>query len=183
MPRQVDHDEYRTELIRSCTELFAKEGYTALTMRRIAKHIGVSTGTLYHYFPNKEAMFLGVVDDVSKQDLLDVEAAIPPTLGPAERARVVLAYVEAMEPYFLSQNLVLIEYFRTLAPETVRTDPALRRAADFYQQTVAKVLGVERSRAKAILIYLKGLILQRLYDGRDTAFADQAPFIEALLTE
>ncbi len=183
MPRQVDHEAYRTDLVARCTPLFAEQGYTSLTMRKIAKHLGVSTGTLYHYFPNKEALFKHVARAVAAEDLGQARIAIPEGLSTAARARAVLTYVELMESYFLQQNLVLIEYFRTVPPEEIRTDVALRSAADFYQGTVAELLGIDTDRAKAVLMFLKGLILQRLYDGGLTTFADQAPYLEALLTD
>lgn len=183
MPRQVDHEAYRSDLVERCTPLFAEEGYAPLTMRRIAQHLGVSTGTLYHYFPNKEALFKQVARHVAAEDLGQARVAIPEGLSTAARARAVLTYVEMMERYFLQQNLVLIEYFRTIDPDDIRHDPALRGAADFYQGTVAEMLGIDRDRAKAVLMFLKGLILQRLYDGGLTTFADQAPYLEALLTD
>ena len=42
-------------------------------------------------------------------------------------------------------------------------------------------LGVGRKDARAIIILLEGLLLQRLYDGGRTRFKDQAPYVEALL--
>ncbi len=181
MPRQVDHDAYRAELVERCTELFAKHGYTALTMRKIATHLGVSTGTLYHYFPNKEALFKGVVHSVAARDMLDARSAIGVDIPREARARAVLTYVELMETYFLQQNLVLIDFFRTQDPEAVVDDPEFRRAKAFYHGAVADVLGIDEARAQAILIFLKGLIFQRLYDGGATKFEDQAPYVEALL--
>ncbi|MFO0726224.1 MAG: helix-turn-helix domain-containing protein [Myxococcota bacterium] len=183
MPRRVDRQAIRSHLVLQSTELFAKEGYTALTMRKIAEHLGVSTGTLYHYFPNKEALFKGVVDDVSRRDMNSASASIPQGLAPKDRARVVLEYVEAMEPWFIQQHLVLVEYFRGRDPKTIRADKALLRAADFYRKAVAGMLGVDLVRARAVLIYLQGLLLQRLYDGGRTRFADQIPHLERLLAD
>ncbi|MGB6015410.1 MAG: helix-turn-helix domain-containing protein, partial [Nodosilinea sp.] len=48
MPKIVDHDQYRREILDQCFDLFAEKGYAALTMRQIAQELGVSTGTLYH---------------------------------------------------------------------------------------------------------------------------------------
>jgi AcrR family transcriptional regulator len=51
MPKIVDHDQYRKELLSKCFDLFAEKGYGSITMRQIAEGLNVSTGTLYHYFP------------------------------------------------------------------------------------------------------------------------------------
>lgn len=181
MPRRVDRQAYRSDFIFRSTELFAKEGYTALTMRAIAEHLGVSTGTLYHYFPSKEALFMDVVEAVGKRDMLSARTEIPQGLSPAERALAVLGFVEAMESYFVQQQLVLMEYFRSRDPEGIRKDKALLKASRFYQQSVAELLGVGQKDAHAIIIFLEGLLLQRLYDGGRTRFKDQAPYVEALL--
>ena len=57
MPKIVDHEQYRKELLGKCFDLFAQKGYGSITMRQIAQGLGVSTGTLYHYFPSKQALF------------------------------------------------------------------------------------------------------------------------------
>ena len=43
--------------------LFADHGYSGVSMRAIAAAAGLTIGTLYHYFPNKEALYLGVLQD------------------------------------------------------------------------------------------------------------------------
>ena len=53
MPKIVDRDRYRKELLNKCFDIFAEKGYSSVTMREIGSEIGVSTGTLYHYFPSK----------------------------------------------------------------------------------------------------------------------------------
>ena len=41
--------------------LFADHGYSGVSMRAIAAAAGLTIGTLYHYFSNKEALYLGVL--------------------------------------------------------------------------------------------------------------------------
>ncbi|PLZ35065.1 TetR family transcriptional regulator, partial [Fischerella thermalis WC542] len=71
MPKIVDHEQYRKELLMKSFDLFAQKGYAAITMRDIAKELGVSTGTLYHYFSNKKALFLQLVEEQTRQDILN----------------------------------------------------------------------------------------------------------------
>ncbi len=61
MPKIVDRERYRKQLLQQSFELFAEIGYGNITMRQLAQKLAVSTGTLYHYFPSKEAMFLQLV--------------------------------------------------------------------------------------------------------------------------
>ena len=71
MPKIVDHDRYRHELLAQCLSLFAEKGFGAVTMRQIADSLGVSTGTLYHYFPNKESIFAQLVEVYCSKDVAD----------------------------------------------------------------------------------------------------------------
>jgi AcrR family transcriptional regulator len=70
MPKIVDHEQYRKELLGKCFDLFADKGYGAITMRQIANSLEVSTGTLYHYFPSKQALFEQLVEEISQQDVM-----------------------------------------------------------------------------------------------------------------
>lgn len=54
MPKIID--AVKEKAIRAAREEIAEQGYEKLTMRGIAARISVSVGTLYHYFPSKEAL-------------------------------------------------------------------------------------------------------------------------------
>ena len=43
--------------------LFSTQGFGATTVRDIADRAGVSTGNLYHHFPDKEAIFRTLLDE------------------------------------------------------------------------------------------------------------------------
>lgn len=45
-------------------QLFAREGYNTVTTDKIAERAGVSIGTLYQYFPNKESILIGLWEQV-----------------------------------------------------------------------------------------------------------------------
>ena len=43
-------------------ELFIRRGYESAKMAEVAQLAGISVGTLYHYFPDKHALLLEIVD-------------------------------------------------------------------------------------------------------------------------
>jgi len=55
---QVERSERsRTAILEAALELFSHRGYGATSMRDIAGAAGVSTGSVYHHFTDKEAIF------------------------------------------------------------------------------------------------------------------------------
>lgn len=62
------------ELLAAALEQFVERGYAATRLEDVAKHAGVSKGTLYLYFTNKEELFKAVV-----------RANIVATIGEAEQ--------------------------------------------------------------------------------------------------
>ena len=48
----------RTRILNAAMEIFATEGYKNVSMRRIAKRIEYSPGTLYRYFKDKDDIML-----------------------------------------------------------------------------------------------------------------------------
>lgn len=53
MPRNVDHDERRSEIIWAAWRVMAADGIAAATTRGIADEAGYSYGVLAHYFADK----------------------------------------------------------------------------------------------------------------------------------
>ncbi|NRB02364.1 MAG: TetR/AcrR family transcriptional regulator [Rhodobacteraceae bacterium] len=56
--------------------LFAKHGYAAVSMRQIAKDVGVQAGALYNYIPDKQTLLLDLMRDHMEQLLADVPKAV-----------------------------------------------------------------------------------------------------------
>jgi AcrR family transcriptional regulator len=56
VPKIVDHELRRHELLAAAWRVIARTGITGLTTREIAREAGVSTGVLAHYFADKEEL-------------------------------------------------------------------------------------------------------------------------------
>jgi AcrR family transcriptional regulator len=54
MPKVVDHEARRAELLSATCRVIARDGIEGATVRRISREAGYSTGVLTHYFQNKE---------------------------------------------------------------------------------------------------------------------------------
>ncbi|SDU02395.1 TetR/AcrR family transcriptional regulator [Amycolatopsis keratiniphila] len=54
----------RERVLEAAIEVADRGGVEAMTMRRVAQHLGVEAMSLYHHVPNKDAILDGVVDAV-----------------------------------------------------------------------------------------------------------------------
>ena len=54
MPKIVDHDEQRKVFTDAAMRLIARQGFEAVTMRKVASEAGLSYGSLFHYFDSKD---------------------------------------------------------------------------------------------------------------------------------
>ncbi len=49
-------------ILRASAHILVRSGYETMTTNRVAEHAGVSVGSLYQYFPNKEAIVSALID-------------------------------------------------------------------------------------------------------------------------
>jgi len=71
MPSQERSRATVTAIYQAAAQVFSRVGYAAATTDRIAERAGVSIGTLYQYFPGKEAILYGLWE----QHVQEVQAA------------------------------------------------------------------------------------------------------------
>jgi len=143
--RAVNHrTPRREEILDVAASLFADHGYEAVSLADIAKAVGLSKATLYHYFDSKDSI-LGSLIVVTIKQLNDfVASAVPGDESPEQK---LIGFMEAQAEFFEShrtQFKVLLTQFGNL------TDPSARDAAvewrvryenairDIIQEGVAK---------------------------------------------
>ena len=61
-PRQQRAVETRQAILGAAARIFAEYGYAAGTTNRIAEAADLSIGSLYQYFPNKDAILSALTD-------------------------------------------------------------------------------------------------------------------------
>ncbi|MFD9397554.1 TetR family transcriptional regulator [Streptomyces sp. NPDC060011] len=62
--RQARGERRITQLLEAAASVFCRSGYTGASTNAIAREAGVSPGTLYQFFPNKEAIAVGLSDQL-----------------------------------------------------------------------------------------------------------------------
>jgi AcrR family transcriptional regulator len=110
-PRSTDEALWasrREEILDAAARLFAKHGYADTDTQLLADELGVGKGTLYRYFPSKQALFLAAVDRAMRSFRTYIDSRIQQVSDPldqiAEGIRAFLTYV-AEHPEFVELQM------------------------------------------------------------------------------
>ncbi|MCA9774591.1 MAG: TetR/AcrR family transcriptional regulator [Myxococcales bacterium] len=179
MPKIVDADAVRNELLSKAAVLFARRGYGSLTIREIATEAGVSTGTLYHYFKGKEDLFRQLCAAACDWDIRTLGELRATHADPGERLEVFLEWTRREETYVLGEYLVLLDYLRAVDAEGAKV--LVRETMERFTRAMAEDLELDPALARFILNFLAGLVLHRFLDGARTDWDEQLAVLRAAL--
>ncbi|MBW4655202.1 MAG: TetR/AcrR family transcriptional regulator [Kaiparowitsia implicata GSE-PSE-MK54-09C] len=183
MPKVVDHNEYRKALLRQCFDLFADHGYAGLATRQIAKALGVSTGTLYYYFPSKEDLFMQLIEELTTQDLLRASAEIEGLSTLRERILALADFLETNEDYFIKQNLLMMDFYQQARVGQSRVNEAVQRVSVRSRDEIMTAFQIENPLlATHVLCLIDGLISERMVNPAMVSYREQAELLADLLT-
>lgn len=180
MPKLVNHVNYRKHLLTQCFDLFAQRGYSALTMRQIAETLNVSTGTLYHYFPTKEALFQRLVEDITQQTVLEAMSQASEDSSFEERLMALFRFLAEHEDDLRKQLLIMLDYYQHRDLYGGNAQEVLCAGANHYDQAIQKYIGLPDYHLCLLLRHqINGLLIVRMIHGTTSSFVEQArPFIK-----
>jgi AcrR family transcriptional regulator len=182
MPKIVDHAQYRQQLLINCFDLFADKGYSAITMRQIAQGLGVSTGTLYHYFPSKEVLFEQFVAAMSQRDFAQIAMVLNQAKTPAERLEIGYHYLAENRDYFFKQMLIFAD-FHQHQDSTWEKSVVMQQIDQQVEQIITDILEInDSSIARFVLAHIDGLIFGTLYGEDPNVIKQQAQVMIKLLS-
>ena len=186
MPKIVDREQYRKQLLTESFELFAEIGYGNITMRQLAQRLGTSTGTLYHYFPSKEAMFLQLMEELAQRDITNFlmqAESVPPDIR--SRVIAILDFTQENLDYFSKQLKVWLDYYQ----QQTGTEDWIQNSNNIFEQLDRETIAAVNSYLQIddyaigefILTFINGLLLCKLYQPNYQNWDTQAKMlIEAL---
>jgi AcrR family transcriptional regulator len=92
MPRYVDHDDRRAEILRATLEVLAEKGARGLTFRAVAARMGGSSTLVTHYFASRQALLDNLAEVVADwpAEVAELETGVD---DPAERLRLFLRWL------------------------------------------------------------------------------------------
>ena len=124
MPKRVDHDERRSQIVDALLRLAARGGLPAVTFREVAAEADVSVRLVQYYFGSKAELLRAANAEVgarAAKRLAAAVAAMGPDPAPREVARVL---VHSFLPTDDAQRRETILFYAFFAEQL--TSPALR---------------------------------------------------------
>ncbi len=100
---RIADPQRRTEILDSARRVFQERGYTEARMAEIAERAGIAAGTLYLYFPSKEALAQALGEDY----LMRLAETILPYLAKKDAAEAIARSVHAALAFSVQEQDLL----------------------------------------------------------------------------
>lgn len=167
------------EILDTAAVVFAASGFAGTQVQTIADRLGIGNGTVYRYFPTKEALFLAAVDRGLEELTTEMDAILARPDGDAvtQVRRAVRAYLgffhrrPEMAELFIQERAAFPHHHRPLYFARQCGGDHDAKHAEFWDRLVASgaVRPVPRERFFAVVgDLLYGTILTNLLSGRPT---------------
>jgi AcrR family transcriptional regulator len=179
----------RDRILQAALEVFAEKGYHRALVDDIVRASRTSKGAVYHHFPNKEALFLALVDEFAGRlaeavaaaiggahgALGKVQAALTAGLqtfaGHRELARILLLEAVSLGPAYQSKRLEVHGRFASLIQ--AHLDEAVAEGSIPRLDTRVATL--------AWLGALNEVVVQWLYSGKPDLLTEAVPALAPML--
>lgn len=170
MPKIVDKEKMRHDILDAAMRVFAEKGYHAASVSNVAEAAGLAKGTLYIYFESKDTMTTAIVDRhfASIEEKI-TEGGLCKTLddfleelkhtmdGPAEQASFHRVFFEVFGPSFASDEFTdhVARFFNRLGSHYAKQIAYLQKTGEVAEHHSAPSLG------RVLASMLDGVVLHR----------------------
>ena len=144
-------------IIQAAAHILVEDGYSGLTTNRIADRAGVSIGSLYQYFPNKESIVATLIERQVDQDRNHLEELLD-QVGDAPLQQAVRKLVGALL-HRCQEESALAAALHEQIPRVERTYAA-REALSLYEAMVARLLEKRFSNSPESLKMIAFIVVQ-----------------------
>lgn len=171
----------RKRILKAAQTLFGRKGYAGTTTRDIAAKAGIATGTLFNYFPNKEALAMVLIGVSLDKAAVDFEKSDHRGESAEEDLfAFIMAGLRRMEPH---RAYVAPAFESTLSPFAMSdTADAGARIRSTQVERVAELLGNRGMDISAGASFLTMHLYWTLYMGIVAFWAqDESPHQEDTL--
>lgn len=165
-------DERPREILAAALRVFAARGYTATRLDDIATEAGVTKGTIYYYFKNKDALLLRLSEIGDREEFVRIEALLADNTGPVSAQLRTVMRKGFAEPTDEARRQLRMVYLALHSDAPHLFARAVQRALVDGWALIVKL--IERGQANgefrqdvdapvAARIFTSGLLLQQLW--------------------
>ncbi len=157
---------HKEEIVAGAKKLFAEKGFHNVSMQEIAETTEFATGTLYNFFPSKEALYAEMILDCSRKIM---DFLVPILESPETEDQIIRRFIQAHQQLFVQHKEVVRLYLAevnrlsmVLAPSLDQTIERMR--LDIQDRLTALIQsGVERKifrpcHAVSVAVALSGML-------------------------
>lgn len=143
----MKQEDTKEKIIKKALELFAKDGYDAVSVGEIAKAVGIKAPSLYSHYPSKQAIFDAIVEDTASRyekytDEIDIHVQdAKKDIGVffkvtdealIKKVRQIFLYSLRDETISRFRRMMTIEQFRTKELSAVYTERYVERMIRYH---------------------------------------------------
>ena len=132
---QAEHSEkQRRKILDTSYKLFLKDGYTKTTVRKIITETGLTTGTLYHFFKNKDDILATLMNEGFNDTIRIVDRITKKYNDPVLRYAVEIAVITL--PIYTNRKIASLYFVFYTAPESSKMmiEKAVQRAQAWFKE-------------------------------------------------
>jgi AcrR family transcriptional regulator len=178
MPKIVNHNEYRQKLLEKSLSLLTHKGYSNVNMKEIAAEIGVSTGTLYHYFPSKENMLAEMLAWLGNKNVDEYTNRTSSVESIHDRFDMIVDFWKEKGELYKDILLLAIDVYRNVDSEQWKEVYSF--FAERYTDGMSERLNISQQFARSIFIYFIGLAFHSLAFDGISEYNKQIDFLETI---
>ncbi len=166
--KRLKPHERRTTLLNAAADVLLEDGIGALTLRHLAKRLGVAAGLVNHYFPEIEALAAEAFAMIAQGEVAVLFAAACAETAPAAQISRLIA--ELLEPHRRGVSLLWLDAWQASRSRTLLR-AAVIDAMDLWQQRLSTLIAQggfatsdPAASATRILALIDGLSIQAVID-------------------
>ena len=133
----------RESILAAAVQLFAEYGYHAAPLRDIARIAGIQAASIYHHYPNKQALLLEIMETHMKRLNSSLEHIVRTCNEPLERLDEAIISHIRLHTLYKAEFFIIDTEIRALDEENRSSILSLR---DTYEALLQEILrdGMER---------------------------------------
>ena len=173
MSRKKDNEK-RKRILDSAIKVFAKTGYSDARIQDVTEEAGVSHGTVYIYFKNKDALFMSIFQEILGELIQYISSEIQKEKNAEDKIRRIISMqLDIIEENPDLTKLILIEFPRSGNFLNDSNTNVLSRYIDLISDVLKQgidegIFSIEmRTEVTATMIYagIQGIATRWILDG------------------